>query len=403
VSVGIVEVITLLLNLSGFGLQANPSPPTADQALAYAMADADLVVHVDAASIIPGNYKLLQQLAGQPQIKGSPELAGSVRELVGQLEDGRTALAAASGLDITTDLRDATGFVKLAAHGATFVVEVHGRFTADNLDRIAAADHHPATALAGGRVIDGKADDPSLALTKDGVLLVGTKQLVHDRLAAGWQPPSHAAGTKLGYAAEVIAGQPVFALVATLSPASRKLVLDKLAGQGGAQGKTFATDVITRHKAAAVSIFHDGIGWTWTDSTAAGLDDMEQVSSGMIDLLRASQVAPRGLAKIAFGAIDSYRGRDRQLDDLIKHKGELMQVIDSYTGDGSFKVTSEKNVKALKLTVRATGRTVSEVLPLGVVVPLGIIGFLEERTTSVQIVEPVATPATPASPPARKP
>ena len=31
-SFGIIEVITLLLGMSGFGLQANPRAPTADQA-----------------------------------------------------------------------------------------------------------------------------------------------------------------------------------------------------------------------------------------------------------------------------------------------------------------------------------------------------------------------------------
>jgi hypothetical protein len=32
-SFGIIEVITLLLGMAGFGLQANPKAPTADQAL----------------------------------------------------------------------------------------------------------------------------------------------------------------------------------------------------------------------------------------------------------------------------------------------------------------------------------------------------------------------------------
>ena len=59
---GIVEVITLLLGLSGFGLQANPKAPTPDQSLQYAMPDPDVVVHFDVAAVVPGNYKVLQNL-----------------------------------------------------------------------------------------------------------------------------------------------------------------------------------------------------------------------------------------------------------------------------------------------------------------------------------------------------
>ena len=57
-SVGIIEVVSLLLGLNGFGVQANPKAPTADQALEYAVPDADLVAHFDAVSVVPGNYRL---------------------------------------------------------------------------------------------------------------------------------------------------------------------------------------------------------------------------------------------------------------------------------------------------------------------------------------------------------
>ena len=84
-SFGIIEVITLLLGLGGFGLQANPQPPTADQSLQYAISDADFAAHLDAASIVPGNYKLLAQLADQPQIRASSELQKLVRKAIGEV------------------------------------------------------------------------------------------------------------------------------------------------------------------------------------------------------------------------------------------------------------------------------------------------------------------------------
>ncbi|HEV7558594.1 MAG TPA: hypothetical protein VGO00_24155, partial [Kofleriaceae bacterium] len=83
---GITQIIALLLGLSGFSLHPNPKPATADAALMYAMPDADVVVHLDTASIIPGNYKLLTDLPNLPNIKSSPDLAKTMRELVANVE-----------------------------------------------------------------------------------------------------------------------------------------------------------------------------------------------------------------------------------------------------------------------------------------------------------------------------
>jgi hypothetical protein len=393
-SVGIIEIITLLLGMTGFGLQANPKAPTADQALQYALADADLAVHLDAASIVPGNFKLLSQLADQPQIKASPELQKLVRQAVGEIEGARGMAQLATGLDVTTDVSDATAFVRFAPDSEpSFVITVHGRFTPGNLEKIAKMASGTVSPLGTGTLVEPGATQPAIGLGKDGVLLVGTPGLVRDRLADGWKAPSHDAASSLATLADVINARPVFAVVLTMSQAARREVVRQLAGPG------FATDVITRHKAAAFSVFRDGIGWTWLDSTRPGLDAMEQVSNGALDLLRAAQIAPRGIAQIAMGALDSYRGASPPFDELIKHKADLMKIVATYTGDGSFKVASDKNVKALRLTVRATGKSVSEVLPFGIVLPAAMIGFLETRAPAPTASTPVIVEPAPAAKP----
>jgi hypothetical protein len=384
-SLGIIEVITLLLGMAGFGLSANPKAPTADQALQYALPDADIVVHVDAASIVPGNFKLLSQLAEQPQIKASPELAKLVREAVGEVEGARGVARLATGLDVTTDIADATAFVHVVPGEApSFVVTVHGKFAAGNLDKIANMASGSTTKLGAATLVELGPSQPAIGLTRDGVMLVGTAALVRDRLGDGWRPPGHDAGSNLGYVAEVINGKPVFAVVLTMSAAARREAVSHL-GQG------FVADVVTRHKAATFSLFRDGIGWTWVDSTKAGLDAMEQVSSGVLDLLRAAQIAPRGIAKIAMGALESYRGTSAQIDELIKHKADLAKIVETYTGDGSFKTTIDKNPRTLRLNVRATGKSVSEVVPFGLVMPAALVGYLQARRApepAPMIVEP---------------
>jgi len=396
-SFGIIEIITLLLGMTGFGLQANPKAPTADQALQYAVGDADVAVHLDVASIVPGNFKLLSQLADQPQIKASPELQKLVREAVGQIEGGRGMAKLATGLDVTTDISDATAFFRIVPHAEpAFVVAVHGKFAPANLEKIAHMANGQASQVGGGTLVDLGPTQPVVALTKDGVLLVGTPSLVRDRLAETWKSPSHDAS--LATLADVVNAKPVFAVVVTMSQAARAEALSQLSGP------SFAADVIKRHKAAAFSVFRDGIGWTWLDSTKAGLDAMEQVSNGSLDLLRAAQIAPRGIAKIAMGAMDSYRGTTPQIDTLIAHKADLMKIAETYTGDGSFKVASDKNPKTLRLAVRATGKSVSEVIPFGLVVPLAAIGFLETRAAAPTASTPVmVTPAPAAKPSPTKP
>ena len=398
-SFGIIDVITLLLGMAGFGLQANPKPPTADQSLQYAIADADFAVHFDAASVVPANYKLLAQLADQPQIKTSPELQKLVRKAIGEVEGARGAARMATGIDLTTDVSDATAFLQLVPQSEPkFVIAVRGRFSPANLDKVAKMVNKSTAKQGSGQIVEIGADKPAIGLTKDGVVLVGTPDLVRARLADGWKPPSHDAGTNLGYLAEAVNARPVFAVVMTMSATARNEALRQLAPQG------FATDVVMRHKAAAFSIFHDGIGWMWVDTTRAGVDAMELVSNGALDLLRAAQIAPRGIAKIAMGALDSYRGTDAKVDDLIKHKADILKIVEAYTGDGAFKATVDK--KAMRLAVRATGKTVSEVLPFGLMLPAAVVGLLESQAREAapptpMMVEPA--PPAPAKPPAGKP
>ena len=395
-SVGIIEVVSLLLGLNGFGVQANSKAPTADQALEYAVPDADLVAHFDAVSVIPGNYRALTQLADQPSIKGSPELAKEVRELVMQIEAPRGMVKAATGIDFTSDVYDATAFIQIAPdHKPSGVLAVHGRFTTATLDKIARLSGHTSVKAGAGAWID-MGDDNALALTKDGVLLAGRTSLVKERMGDGWKMPPHGAGTNLGYAAEVINAKPVFALVMTMSPGARKEVLAK-------HGQNFGTDLIKRHKAASFAIFHDGLGWTWVDSTKAGMESMAQISQGMIDMLRAAQIAPRGFANIAIGGLESYRGTDKRIDEVLAHKAELMKVVDSYIGDGKFKTQFDKDARTNKVTVRLSDRSLSYVMPLASVVPMAAIGFLVERAEA-PVAQPIQIPPPPhALPPARAP
>jgi len=374
---GLIEIITLLLGLSGFGITPNPRPATSDQALYYAIPDADVVVHLDVASIVPGNYKHLIALQNQPQIKASPELSKMVKQFVTQVEGARNIAKATTGIDLTTDITDATAFVSFVPGGndPVFVAVVRGKLDLGMVDKIAGMNGKPVTAIGGGKMIDMGGKEPSIAITKDGVLIAGTPRLVKERLNPGWKAPQKGANVNLAYAAQAIDAKPVFSVSVALSTVARREVMANLGPQ-----KNLVTDLAQRHKSWTVSVFPDGVGWSWVDNNRAGLDQVAQMSEGWVDLMRAAQIAPRGIAKILLASIDSYKGTSKQVDEVIKRKADLWKIVEAYTGDGNFKVAVNKDPAKLRLDVRCTGKTLSEVLPAGLIGPVALVALLGTRS-----------------------
>ena len=400
--VGFVEVITLLLGLAGFGLTPNPKAATADQALHYAIPDADVVVHVDIASIVPNNYKLLLALPSQPAIKASPDLVKAVQMVINEAEGGRKIVKSSTGIDVTTDVNDATLFLKYAGQKKEpdWIGTSRGKYSVKVLDSIAALTKQKVQQVGGGALIEmpGK-DGPAIGITKDSVLIGGTPKLVRDRLADTWKAPARAANTTMGWAQDAINAKPVFSIVVSLSQAARK----DLAAEMGPK-KNFVADIAQRHRVWTFSLFTDGIGWTWIDRDKAGMEQMAMMSEGAIEVLRASHIAPRGIAKILLGAIESYRGADKRLDEVIRRKADLMKIVESYTGDGSFKATVNRDPAKNRVDVRATGKTLSEVVPAGFVVPAMAVAFFGVRDGGSVKQPTMTTPAPPpAAPASRKP
>ncbi len=386
-SFGITQIISLLLALSGFGLHANPKAPTVDQALAYALPDPDVTIQLDVTSVVADNFKLLVQLPDRPEIKASSELSRMVYMFVGQLEDGHKLIQAQLGIDVATDITDITLFGQFVQHQPVGVATVHGKFNVAELEKAAAlAQTSPPQKVNGGAMIEISGN--AIALTKDGVLLVGTTSLVRERIADTWKAPKHGAGTTLGNVARALEGKPVFAFAVTMSADARAQALAAIGGN-----KNFATDLIQRHKLASFSVFHDGIGWQWIDSSKDGLDAMAEVSDGMVDILRAAEIAPRGLAKVVIGGLESYRGTSAQLDDVLAHKDAVMKVVEAYTGDGSFQKKIDKDGKALSLSVRLTGKTLSDVVSIGGFLP--VVGALVLGTRSERGGASIARPVEP--------
>lgn len=390
---GIVEIISLLMGMSGFGVQANPKAPTADASLQYALPDPDVVVHFDAIPVVPNNYKALTALPNNPAIRASKELSEMIRKSITQVEGARGMAKAATGIDVVTDVYDATVFLKIKDKNSKpdFVAAVHGKFTQANLSSIARLTNAKTTQVGSALMVESGGNDPALGVTKDGVLIAGTPSLVRERLADSWRAPRRS--PSLAYAAEVLAQKPVYSVVMTLGPSARKLVASELGTK-----KNLATDIITRHRGASFSVYADGIGWTWSEASKAGLDNMEMMSQGLLELIKTAHVAPRAFAKIAISALDSYKGVDKRIDDMIRRKADIQKLVATYTGDGNFTVAINKDVRAGKLSVRATGKSLSEVVPAGLVLPMGALFLLRSDAKMEATPMPASTRPVPARP-----
>lgn len=394
--IGFGEIIVLLLSLGGFGLTPNPTPPTPDQSLTYGAAEADLVVHFDVATVVPGNFKALAKLADEPAIKASPELRDTVRRMLGQIDAGRGMAKGMLGLDPVNDINSATAFVQLQPqHDPSFVLAVRGKFPADLIRKASQLGGNAVTKVGASEMAD-LGDGKSIGLTRDGVLLVGSTAWIKPRLADGWKAPARPTGSTLAKMAEVLAGKPFFAVGGSLSPAMRSLALKEL------KSPNFVSDLIKRHKFFSFGFYTDGVGWRWDDSTKVGLDSMKLFSDGMIEVMRAAQIAPRGVAKMAAAAMESYRGTSKQLDEVIRRKDDLLKLVDSFSGDGKFAATVNADPRTLRLDVRATGASFSQVAPFGMLVPFAGAAFFGLRADGAgPVIMEQPSPQRPPPPPGK--
>jgi hypothetical protein len=134
-----------------------------------------------------------------------------------------------------------------------------------------------------------------------------------------------------------------------------------------------------------LSLHNDGLTIVWQDRTKDHLARMAMTLDGLVDLDRAAMIAPRGMAKILVASLDSYAG-DKEIDELIAHKDDLLKLVDEYTSDGKFKADTKKDDKALSVTVRLKGKSISDVVPVALMVP-GAMMFLGMREKHDEVME----------------
>ena len=363
-------VLAIILAITSFSIKSNPKAPDADVALAHAVDEADVVVHVDWKATVGDNYPTFQKLVDDPQIKQVPELAKALRDGITQVEGGRAMAKGMAGLDLVGDITSMTVFGKLpqpGAHQPDFLVVARGSFAADLPSKLARGMAGKEETID-GRVAAAMADGTLVGLTKSGVLIAGKRDWAAPRLADAWKPSTRVKGSAWANIATVLDKKPFF-LVA--SKPSAEATATMVAKHGS---DNFGRDLIANHTLAIVAASATGLHWTYQAKDVAFAARMKTASEGVIELMRAGHLVPRGVAELVVAALPSYAGKSPGIDGAIKHKDKLMAAIDDLTGDGKF--TASVKLTGNLVTVETKAKRISDVVPTGVLMGLGAIGYL---------------------------
>jgi hypothetical protein len=397
---GIWQVVSILMSLSGFGVQKDAAAPSAAEVVKYAPDDAETMFYLDTSSLIPGNYDLFAKLPSDPNIKAVPDAAQAIGDMVMKAESGRAMVKSMTGFDPVTDLRSVAGWATMNGNFTappSFVVAIRGNFPKDMLDKVAKAapkGSHKVDKVDGRTYLTAADGHASVGVAADGTVIFGTPALVKARVANGWKAKTPA-GSLADRASATLDGKPFLFAATHFSPASQKAIDGLITDDDAA----IIRDLVDGQDYASMSLYPDGVGWTYTGKSAAGYQRAITASEGMVLLMRSAHMFTRGLADILYAAVDSY-AKNPAVAQIVAHKADLMKLVETWSGDGQFAASWDKKDAQNQLGVRLTGKSLSDVVPIvGLAIPVGAVAALsmggkeEVGTYAPATPTPVVAPA----------
>lgn len=347
----LVQIVAVFLSLGDFGAAANPKAPSAAEILKFAPEQYDLMVWADLEVVMPKNYKALLSLADDPIVKSNPELAGQVQQMVREAEAARQMARSSAGFDPIEDVKSIAMFTKFKGRGEQpdMLVVVRGKLPVDKLKGLVGMAMPGFSAGAG----------------PGGEFLFGTKAWVDEREAKGWK-----AKKANPQVAAMLKTKPLFAVTSTLSPEAAAMLSTEIGTK-----ENVLRDMLEGHSFAGLYVGHNGAGWTYAARSKQGYARAAMASDGMIELMRSGHLAMRGFARVFLAAVDSY-GEIPALKPFIARKSEILALVLASSGDGKFKAAVSKQPAKQTVAVALSGKTLSQVVPLGGIFAIGGIGAL---------------------------
>ena len=356
-----IGALIIALTLGGLGIERNKRAPKPKDVMVYAPQDADHMLFLDWDSVVKPAWKTIQRLPNDKRLKSFPEAIESVKMVVGEATRGVSMVSERMGFHPIDDVRWAAVWLKYGAAGdPQFLVTARGAFGADAVTRLAQAAGKEVTQL-GARQVVRLDENITLGQGPDGALLLGTSAWVDARIRATWQ-----AVNDKGFTARVkktLAKKPFFMLVSRPSPTTKTRFRDAINDPEMA----FFQELIAGHEYASFHLTYNSLGWTWLGQNAIGAERAEMASEGLVDLMRAGHPASRGAVRLALAVLGSYT-HEPFVKRILEHKKLILDLVIKNTGDGQFKAKVTR--KGNQVSVEASGKKLSEVLPVAGFIPL---------------------------------
>jgi hypothetical protein len=385
---GAGELIVLLLALSGFGVAQNPNAPTSQEVLKYAPA-ADVMIHVDLEAVVPNNWAKLVALPDDPTIKAVPELADEIRGMVQMAKGGVEMAKGTIGFDPIQDLDSVTAWAQYGDKGdPSFLIVARGQFPLGVIDKMQPPDPSAKKETIDGRTFLSLPDGQGLGQAADGAILFGTAGLVKARVGAKWSPAKPKKGSLGDRSAAWIDAKPFLLMTSAPSAVARKRVMRDAKDEDTAVFR----EILLGQDFMAIGLSWNGVSWIYDARESGGFDNAVLASEGTVSLLRAGHHATRGIAQILLAALPAYASYDKSIPAIVRKRADILKLVWSFSGDGNFVAQVDKNAADKSVTVQATGKSLSEVVPMiAVALPAAAAYFVFARAVST-IPEPAELP-----------
>jgi hypothetical protein len=367
-----VQLLSVLFSLSDFGVAQSAKAPPAAEVSKYGVEDADVFLFVDLEPVVAKNYRAFVALRDKKEVQAVPELREAIDRAVAEAEAGRDHAKKMFGVDPVTDIRSIAVWVKLGAGEPTGVMAVRGTFPANWTDSLAPLGRDGFEVEGQKALVVG---DAVVARTRDGQALVGTRALVEERLKKGWKAPAGKAGSGTAEIRSALGERPLF--TAMFAPSSAAL----LAGLSQVR----------------FSVLRNGVSWRWVATDKDGYQAAILASEGVLDLMRASHLFGRAIARLVLSGIRTHARSQPKLAPVVAREKELLRLVEQLTGDGRFAASVSKNAAKNTVTVKATGRTLSQVVPVAGVFPLVAAGAFFSLGMRKEVAPPMVESSAPAA------
>lgn len=396
-----MTVLLAILALGGVGVEQNPKAPSAAEVLRYAPGEADYMVHFDAAAVLPGTYKAIRDLPNEPVVAAVPELLEAAQTVVREMDMALGQVRQMIGFQPITDIGSVTAWFSLEGAPQVLVV-VRGDLPRDLVQRLAGLTGSEPVPLGTSQVLE--VDGMVLGMSHRGDALFGSREMVAPRLAADWRPVRPARDTLGARANKLLRGKPFLALASAPRGAARQLIEGQFAHE---QELALLADILLGHSYAELAMTHKGVSWTWIATESAGYDRAKLASEGMIDLMRAGHHLARGSVRLLLAGMASYADQSEVIALLLQHQEAVLDLALQHTGDGNFTARVQGRERDRTVTVTASARRLSEVIPIGALVPLAGAGaafwMLDAKAPETRSEDIEAVPAEPLPLPAPAP